>query len=92
VFANNNPDCTQFLKLKLEIYLGVRELAEKIHALGPELLFLCGPAFYCSAEFCDAGLRQPTKPRVNIIPRYAPIFDWTLLSLFTVDGIAKPFK
>jgi hypothetical protein len=45
VSANNNRDRTQFLKLKLEIYLGVRELAEKIHALGPELLFLCGPLF-----------------------------------------------
>jgi len=26
VSANNNPDRTQFLKLKLEIYLGVQEL------------------------------------------------------------------
>jgi len=28
VSANNNPDRTQFLKLKLEIYLGVQELSE----------------------------------------------------------------
>ena len=28
--ANNNSDRTQFLKLTLEIYLVVRELAEKI--------------------------------------------------------------
>jgi hypothetical protein len=39
-----------------------------------------------------ARLRQPAKPRASIILRYAPILDWTLLSLFAVDCVAKPFK
>jgi hypothetical protein len=37
------------------------------------------------------GLPQPTKPRPNIILRYAPIFASTLLRLFAVDGVAKSF-
>jgi hypothetical protein len=39
-----------------------------------------------------SGLRQPPNPRVNKILRYAPIVDWTLLSLFAVNSVAKPFK
>jgi hypothetical protein len=38
------------------------------------------------------GLPQPTKPRANIIPRYAPILASTLLSIFAVDGVAKSFQ
>jgi hypothetical protein len=39
-----------------------------------------------------ARLRQPLKPRVNIIPRYAPILASSLLSFFAVDRVAKPLK
>jgi hypothetical protein len=47
------------------------------------------------SEFRNAPskrLRQPTKPRAHVIPRYAPILASTLRSLFTIDGIAKPLK
>jgi hypothetical protein len=37
-------------------------------------------------------LRQPTKPRANIIPCYAPILASPLLSVFALDGVAKPLK
>ncbi len=36
-----------------------------------------------------ARLRQPLKPRVNIIPRYAPILASSLLSFFAVDSRRK---
>ena len=39
VSANNNPDRTQFLKLKLEIYLVVREHDDKIDIRFPVRLF-----------------------------------------------------
>jgi hypothetical protein len=39
-----------------------------------------------------ARLRQPTKPRANIILRCVPILASTLLSLFAVDSVAKPLK
>jgi hypothetical protein len=38
------------------------------------------------------SLRQPTKPRANIIPRYAPILILTPLGIFAVDNIAKPLQ
>jgi hypothetical protein len=47
------------------------------------------------SEFGDAHskrLRQPTKLRAHVIPRCAPILALSLLSLFTIDGIAKPLK
>jgi hypothetical protein len=47
------------------------------------------------SEFREAHgkrLRQPTKPRANVIPGYAPILASTLRSLFAVDGVAKPLK
>ena len=34
----------------------------------------------------------PHEPRANIILRYAPVLNWTLLSFFAVDGVAKPLK
>jgi hypothetical protein len=44
------------------------------------------------SEFRDPRLRQPTKPRANVIPHYAPIFAWSLRSLFALDGVTKPFQ
>jgi hypothetical protein len=41
---------------------------------------------------CSKRLRQPTKPRANIVPCYAPILASTLRSLFALDGVAKPLK
>ena len=38
------------------------------------------------------SLCQPTKPRANIINRYAPILASTFLSFFAVDCVAKPLK
>jgi hypothetical protein len=38
------------------------------------------------------SLRQPTKPRVNILPRYAPVLECTPVSFFPRDGVQKPFK
>jgi hypothetical protein len=32
------------------------------------------------------------KPRENVILRYAPVLTSTLLSLFALDGVAKPLK
>jgi hypothetical protein len=79
VSANNNRDRTQFLKLKLEIYLGVRELAEKIHALGGTKLFLCSPAFYCSAEFCDTGHSAVLSSFLNLGPLNGGPFSFARL-------------
>jgi hypothetical protein len=47
------------------------------------------------SDFRDAHnkrLRQPPKPRANIILRYAPILASALRSLFAVDGVAKPLE
>jgi hypothetical protein len=51
------------------------------------------PRAACSLiQVAVPSLRQPTKPRANIIPRYAPILASTVFSFFAVDGVAKTLE